>query len=230
MLLYFSNSVFSLYLVAGGKTPDFQTRNFSQIMKEQLLKGEESEVRSKVNETDNNNIIESFQLRKKIIEKSKDGSLKVSNGEVKSAPKKRGRWDQTVDEALTPAKKKTLSVSTPNSAATPVWDGDVSSLTLVFKMFNPIICTDRKLRLIYGGMKLPGIRVAKHQEPHQDNLPECGMLHLELRHQVEKLQVMETKVLQEGIVGMKPQKQSEKHQVIIVAGQKPPELIAQAQI
>lgn len=70
-----------------------------------------------------------FQLRKKIIEKSKDGSLKVTNGEVKSAPKKRGRWDQTVDEAMVPAKKKTLSVSTPNSATTPVWEGDVSKFT-----------------------------------------------------------------------------------------------------
>ena len=31
-----------------------------------------------------------------------------------------------MDETFVPAKKKTLSVSTPNSAATPVWEGDVS--------------------------------------------------------------------------------------------------------
>lgn len=50
-----------------------------------------------------------FQLRKKLIEKSKDGTLKaVTNGDVpKPAPKKRGRWDQTADPGgdVTPAKK-----------------------------------------------------------------------------------------------------------------------------
>lgn len=71
-----------------------------------------------------------LKLRKKLIEKSKDGTLKAINGEVKSAPKKRGRWDQTVDEAMTPAKKKTLSVSTPSSATTPVWEGDVSTFLI----------------------------------------------------------------------------------------------------
>ena len=47
------------------------------------------------------------QIRKKILDKSKDGTLKVvSNGDAtKAAPKKRGRWDQTVEEAV-PAKKK----------------------------------------------------------------------------------------------------------------------------
>lgn len=35
-------------------------------------------------------------MRKKIIDKAKDGSLKVTNGEAKAAPKKRGRWDQAV--------------------------------------------------------------------------------------------------------------------------------------
>lgn len=67
-------------------------------------------------------------MRKKILEKAKDGSLKA-NGEVKTAPKKRGRWDQTVEESPVPAKKKTLGVSTTslsNAAATPLWDADVS--------------------------------------------------------------------------------------------------------
>ncbi|KAJ3642146.1 hypothetical protein Zmor_024955 [Zophobas morio] len=90
----------------GGKTPDLNARGYTQIMKEQMLKGEEHE------------------LRKKILEKSKDGSLKSTNGEVKSAPKKRGRWDQTVDEVVVPNKKKTLSVSTNSGAVTPVWDAD----------------------------------------------------------------------------------------------------------
>lgn len=49
-----------------------------------------------------------LQLRKKIAEKAKEGTLKViSNGEAKLAPKKRGRWDQTADSGdVTPAKKK----------------------------------------------------------------------------------------------------------------------------
>lgn len=72
-----------------------------------------------------------MQLRKKILEKAKDGSLKV-NGETKTAPKKRGRWDQTVEESPVPAKKKTLGVATTTAstassgASTPLWDGDVS--------------------------------------------------------------------------------------------------------
>ncbi|KAF5283690.1 hypothetical protein FQR65_LT13761 [Abscondita terminalis] len=89
-----------------GKTPDLNARGYTQIMKEQILKGEENE------------------LRKKLIEKSKDGSLKAStNGETKSTSKKRGRWDQTVEESPVPSKKKTLAV--PSSAATtPIWDND----------------------------------------------------------------------------------------------------------
>ncbi|XP_001599854.2 splicing factor 3B subunit 1 isoform X1 [Nasonia vitripennis] len=81
----------------GGKTPDVGSRTYTEIMKEQLLKGEESE------------------LRKKIAEKAKDGTLKT-NGEAKAAPKKRGRWDQTDD---TPTiKKPTIgTVATPTS-----WD------------------------------------------------------------------------------------------------------------
>lgn len=71
-----------------------------------------------------------FQVRKKILEKAKDGSLKVTNGEAKSAPKKRGRWDQTVEESPVPAKKKTLGVATNSSATTPLWDADVSSIKL----------------------------------------------------------------------------------------------------
>ncbi|XP_011494618.1 PREDICTED: splicing factor 3B subunit 1 isoform X2 [Ceratosolen solmsi marchali] len=66
-------------------------------MKEQLLKGEESE------------------LRKKIAEKAKDGTLKT-NGEPKPAPKKRGRWDQT-DDTPTPKKPTIGTIATPTS-----WD------------------------------------------------------------------------------------------------------------
>lgn len=75
-------------------------------------------------------------MRKKILEKAKDGSLKV-NGEVKTAPKKRGRWDQTVEESPVPAKKKTLGVATTansSAAATPLWDADVSYLVFLISI------------------------------------------------------------------------------------------------
>lgn len=70
------------FLITGGKTPDIGSRTYTEIMREQLLKGEETE------------------LRKKLAEKAKEGTLKA-NGEPKPAPKKRGRWDQT-DDAPTP--------------------------------------------------------------------------------------------------------------------------------
>lgn len=69
------------------------------------------------------------------MEKSKDGTLKVTNGDnAKSAPKKRGRWDQTVDESPAPSKKK-MSANSNNSssaAATPLWDSDVSTYTYTY--------------------------------------------------------------------------------------------------
>lgn len=67
-------------------------------MREQQLRGEEAE------------------LRKKIQEKAKDGTLKVSssNGDgARTEAKKRGRWD--LEEQFVPAKK-------------PTWDSDVSWL------------------------------------------------------------------------------------------------------
>jgi splicing factor 3B subunit 1 len=79
--------------ILGGKTPDVGSRTYSQIMQEQKLKGEENEV------------------RKTIIDKAKDGNLRT-NGEAKGTVRKRGRWDQVVqngDSSGVPAKKKTNS-------------------------------------------------------------------------------------------------------------------------
>lgn len=77
-------------------------------MREQQLRGEEAE------------------LRKKIQEKAKDGTLKVSssaNGDTsRGEAKKRGRWDQTIEEQFVPAKKSA------SGALTPTWDSDVSIL------------------------------------------------------------------------------------------------------
>uniref|UniRef100_A0A182IUQ0 Splicing factor 3B subunit 1 n=1 Tax=Anopheles atroparvus TaxID=41427 RepID=A0A182IUQ0_ANOAO len=89
----------------GGKTPDVGSRSYTEIMREQMVKGEEAE------------------LRKKIQEKAKDGTLKIStNGSMKQQqsqlqlpmpePKKRGRWDQAVEEHFIPPKK-------PSVPATP---------------------------------------------------------------------------------------------------------------
>lgn len=85
----------------GGKTPDVGSRTYTDIMREQMLKGEESE------------------LRRKIIEKSKDGTLlKTVPDPPKEGGRKRGRWDQTVSESFVPAKV----AATPSSAATPTWE------------------------------------------------------------------------------------------------------------
>ncbi|XP_054285703.1 splicing factor 3B subunit 1 isoform X1 [Macrosteles quadrilineatus] len=96
----------------GAKTPDVGSRTYTEIMREQLLRGEESE------------------LRKKLVEKAKEGTLKpVANGDSKPAPKKRGRWDQTADGDSTPSapKKNKLPTDSPwdKEDATPAttrWD------------------------------------------------------------------------------------------------------------
>ncbi|CAH2990692.1 unnamed protein product [Chilo suppressalis] len=89
----------------GGKTPDVGSRTYTEIMKEQYLRAEETE------------------LRKKLLERAREGTLKPvaqSNGEApKSAAKRKGRWDQSSDD--TPLAKKTIS-ATPSSQATPSWD------------------------------------------------------------------------------------------------------------
>lgn len=76
-----------------------------------------------------------IQLRKKIAEKSKDGTLQKhsssSNGDsLGVTQRKRGRWDQTIDEQFVPASssapKKKAVEATPSSAPTPTWGEDVS--------------------------------------------------------------------------------------------------------
>lgn len=93
-------------------------------MREQLLKGEETEVTT-FGTIDSSELfllksLFRLQLRKKIQEKSKDGTLvkSSSNGDaLKSASeqRKRGRWDQTIDDQFVPAKKVAGS-------ATPTWN------------------------------------------------------------------------------------------------------------
>lgn len=97
-------------------------------MREQQLKGDEAEVSGKKHITKVvllTRFIIPLQLRKKIQEKAKDGTLVVnssSNGDgSKSEIRKRGRWDQTVNATEVPAKKVALLPQAPT------WEGgDVS--------------------------------------------------------------------------------------------------------
>ncbi|XP_065366144.1 splicing factor 3B subunit 1 isoform X1 [Calliphora vicina] len=99
----------------GGKTPDVGSRTYTDIMREQMLKGEESE------------------LRRKIIEKSKDGTLlKTVPDPPKEGGRKRGRWDQTVSDSFVPAKV----AATPSSAATPTWEEVRNMLKYCNKLLN----------------------------------------------------------------------------------------------
>jgi len=73
------------------------------------------------------------QLRKQLVEKSKDGTLKaMSNGDIqKSVPKKRGRWDQTGgDEGVAPVKKKATSNSISSVGSS--WDKEDVRLSFVY--------------------------------------------------------------------------------------------------
>ena len=91
------------FFADGGKTPEVGGRGYADIMREQSLKSQEAD------------------LRKQIAEKAKDGSLQVSetNG-AKTAPKRRGRWDQPAEETpAKTAKKSAASFFTTESSATP---------------------------------------------------------------------------------------------------------------
>ncbi|CAG9585452.1 unnamed protein product [Danaus chrysippus] len=92
----------------GGKTPDVGSRTYTEIMKEQYLRAEETE------------------LRKKLLERAREGTLKAvsqSNGEAtKPAAKRKGRWDQSSED--TPSVKKPVVQATPSSQATPSWENE----------------------------------------------------------------------------------------------------------
>lgn len=131
-------------------------------MREQQLRGEEAE------------------LRKKIQEKAKDGTLKVnsSNGDgSRGEAKKRGRWDQTIDEQFVPAKKSA------SGALTPTWDSDVS-LHHLPNVSHPELLSlfDRKHRRTIAGMKLRGTKAAKHLERRPARGSGTRHQHITLRH------------------------------------------------
>jgi splicing factor 3B subunit 1 len=90
------------FFADGGKTPDAGGRGYAEIMREQELKGHEADY------------------RKQMADRAKDGTLKAvdtnTNGAAsKTAPKRRGRWDQQ-EEDVQPAKKPAASFFQAESA------------------------------------------------------------------------------------------------------------------
>lgn len=129
-----------------------------------------------------------------------------SNGDaskpVAVETKKRGRWDQTVEEAFVPPKK----VAVP---ATPTWDAEVSEASIKTSLLN-IDSSIRKPPPIIDGTKHRVIREAKL--PVQHRAFESGT-----PHQPTPEPLLDGKHRQKNppaeIVGMRPRKRNEKHQV-----------------
>jgi len=90
------------FFADGGKTPEVGGRGYADIMREQELKGQEAD------------------FRKQMAEKAKDGTLKaVDTNGAKTAPKRRGRWDQTSDETPAKSAKKPAAAFFAAEASTP---------------------------------------------------------------------------------------------------------------
>ena len=90
------------FFADGGKTPEVGGRGYADIMREQSLKSQEAD------------------LRKQIAEKTKDGSLKVSETNGSKQPqKRRGRWDQTSEETPSKSAKKPAASFFAAEASTP---------------------------------------------------------------------------------------------------------------
>jgi len=91
------------FFADGGKTPEVGSRGYADIMREQNLKGQEAD------------------LRKQMADKAKEGTLQASevNGAAKSAPKRRGRWDQTTEETPAKSAKKPAAAFFTAEASTP---------------------------------------------------------------------------------------------------------------
>ncbi len=90
----------------GGATPDVGSRGFGDIMREQQLRAREAD------------------LQKQMKDKAKEGTLKVVDQNagsapaagVRTAPKRRGRWDMTAEE--TPSKAVKKPSATPAEGST----------------------------------------------------------------------------------------------------------------
>ena len=92
------------FFADGGKTPEVGSRGYAEIMREQELRGHEADY------------------RKQMAEKAKDGTLKAvdtNTAAAKAAPKRKGRWDQTVDETPSKTAKKPAAAFFAAESSTP---------------------------------------------------------------------------------------------------------------
>lgn len=154
-----------LFWCVGGKTPDVGSRTYSEIMREQQLRGEESDVSGVllywISIFTKRYILDSrlfhrvtffTQVRKKLLEKAKDGTLKpvVSEEPAAIVGKKRGRWDKTADGvAAVPAKKKAISVPVEST-----WEKDdvrISSVCLIQYRQSNFNCFELSFVSCIGG-------------------------------------------------------------------------------
>lgn len=140
---------------------------------------------------------------------------------MKAAPeqRKRGRWDQTIDDQFVPAKKVAGS-------ATPTWNDVEVSENSQGKIVGQIIINGsflsigRKHRLqSVDGMKHPDTKAVKHLVPHHVRNV-CGMrLRLTL-HRHRRMRRPPMRNRRDEIVGMRHRKRNVKPRVTILVGLK----------
>ena len=137
--------------------------------------------------------------------------MKSSNGDAVKAPepRKRGRWDQTIDDQFVPAKKAA-------GAVTPTWnDVEVREkfyqfFIFVFISFNFLTIFRKRL---HSELKL------KHLEQlHARNV--FGMRHRHMFHRHHRWRRQPMRRVHVGIVGTKHLEPSERHRVTIPVGWK----------
>ena len=142
----------------GGATPAVNSRSYADIIREQQLRKDEAD------------------LKKQMKDKAKDGTLKVVEEVplVKTAPKRRGRWDMTGSAEETPskvAKKPAVSDGNATPSATPghgnQWDAtpgrkdpgsETPSMTPAARMWDPTPAHTTPGRETPAGGMTPGGR------------------------------------------------------------------------
>lgn len=151
-------------------------------------------------------------MRKKIQEKAKDGTLvKSSNGDSAAPePRKRGRWDQTIDDQFIPAKKA--------ASTTPTWNDVEVRRRIQYFFYHPVFILLNHISLSLSRKRLPMAKEVKHPVQHHEQL-ECGMqrqaIMCHLHHRLKRLHMRNQRV---EIVGMRPQELNVKHLATILDG------------
>nr|CAG4640605.1 EOG090X00GC [Eulimnadia texana] len=148
----------------GGKTPDVGSRTYSQIMREQLLRGEEQD------------------LRRKMAEKAKEGTLKPvalpesgANGEAnkETVTKKRsGRWDQTAEETPSAAApKKKTSAWEAETPAVARWEETPARLSKGAETPGGGVTPSTRMWDATPGHMTPGLDDARPKRNRWDETP-----------------------------------------------------------